>query len=495
MKIMKSISVLLVGGLCLLSGCLDLNHEEFSNISSDDFPKSEADYDASLIGVYNTLSNSYVQSGMDNCGAVLNMLPTDELCTAWEHTWRQQDRFLWTANDCAAPKNVYFKYQKGITKATKILSSIDAAPLSESKRVRYKAELRAIRALYMYQLFSLFGPVPVVTDPKVANDITTEWKPSRPTREQMFSLIESELKESLESLPSVYAAAEWGHISKGAALTLLMKLYLNEKQFDKANSIADRIIQSGNYQLMKDYKAVFDVNNEGPSNTEVIFSIGRLSSNSDYGWTWFACVMPPSPMYASSYIKTIWGGLKMPWKFYDKYEAGDKRLETIIRYYKDKDGKMVDYREVNHPKAVGAVPMKYSEDPQQKGAVQSNDFIMYRYADVLLVKAECLNEIEGPTDEAVSFVNQIRKRAGVKEIQATDFTKDSFRKFILDERGRELYCEGHRREDLIRHGCYIQYALDEGIDAKPWQVLFPIPQDALNENSNLVQNTGYEGAQ
>lgn len=70
--------------------------------------------------------------------------------------------------------------------------------------------------------------------------------------------------------------------------------------------------------------------------------------------------------------------------------------------------------------------------------------------------------------------------------------KDTFRDFILDERGRELYCEGHRRDDLIRHGKYIEYARKDGMDAKDYHILFPIPQKALNENSNLKQNPGYE---
>ena len=73
--------------------------------------------------------------------------------------------------------------------------------------------------------------------------------------------------------------------------------------------------------------------------------------------------------------------------FYDKYEEQDKRLETIVRYYTDTDGNKVDYRQVDHPKATGAAPMKYSEDPEQKGERQSNDFIMFRYADVLLAKS------------------------------------------------------------------------------------------------------------
>lgn len=113
--------------------------------------------------------------------------------------------------------------------------------------------------------------------------------------------------------------------------------------------------------------------------------------------------------------------------FYDKYEEQDKRLETIVRYYTDTDGNKVDYRQVDHPKATGAAPMKYSEDPEQKGERQSNDFIMFRYADVLLAKAEAMNELNGPSEEAIEWVNQIRRRANATEIKLVDFNKDTFR--------------------------------------------------------------------
>lgn len=475
-----------------LAGCFDLDHEEFYNIDAEGFPTTEAELDASIIGVYNTLADSYIQTGMDNCGAVLNMLPTDEMNTSWEHTWRQQDRFLWTANDCAAPENVYFKYQRGVTKATRIIDALGKSDIAESKKKRGMAELRVLRVLYMQLLHSLFGPVPVVTDPAVANDVSVEWKPARPTEEEMLSFMIKEIEESWQDLAITPAASEWGHFTQGAALTLLMKIYLGAKQFDKVNEVADKIIGLNAYELLPEYKAVFDINNEGVGNKEAIFVIGQTTSNPKYAWTWFACVMPSSPLYAGTYLKTVWGGLKMPWAFYDKYEEQDRRLETIVRYYKDTEGKYVDFRQVDHPKAVGACPMKYSEDPEQKGERQSNDFIMFRYADVLLAKAEALNELHGPTAESVELVNKIRRRPGATEIRLADYNKESFRNFILDERGRELYCEGHRRDDLIRHGKYIEYAIKDGMDAKDYHVLFPIPQKALNENSNLRQNPGYE---
>ena len=104
-----------------------------------------------------------------------------------------------------------------------------------------------------------------------------------------------------------------------------------------------------NYCLI--IKLLFDINNEGVTHKEAIFVIGQTTSNAKYAWTWFACVMPSSPLYAGTYLKTNLGRFENALDFYDKYEEQDKRLETIVRYYTDTDGNKVDYRQVDHPQS------------------------------------------------------------------------------------------------------------------------------------------------
>lgn len=480
---------------CLfLTSCFDLEYENFSKIPSDGYPQSEADLDAATIGVYHTLGKSFIMTYLDHSGWTLNELPTDELNTGWGGAWILRDQFQWTANNDGKVETCYKLYQTGITKATRIIDAFECSSVNENKKNRYVAELRTLRVLYANLLYSMVGPVPIVIDPKIANDVYSEWKPERPSKEEYVGFMTSELEESYSLLSKNLDATSWGRMTQGAALTLLMKIYLNDKQWGKAAETAQKVMDLGVYDLLPVYKDVFAIENEGPSNKEVIFPIQKITSNGDFSWTYFACVMPASPLYKSKLgiSMSIWGGLKMPWSFYDKYEEGDSRLETIVRYYTDVDGNEVDFRQVQHAKATGAAPMKYSEDPEHKGAEQGNDFVMFRYADVLLSRAETLNELNGPTTEAVELINQIRRRAHVKEIKASDYTKETLRDFILDERGRELYCEGHRRDDLIRHGKFIQKAREEGIYAQDYHVLFPIPQSVMDENPNLKQNPGYE---
>ena len=114
---------------------------------------------------------------------------------------------------------------------------------------------------------------------------------------------------------------------------------------------------------------------------------------------------------------------------------------------------------------------------------------------MLLELAEAINEQNGPTQEAISYVEQVRVRVGLpNSIPAVaTASKDAFRDFILDERGRELFCEGHRRRDLIRHGKLISTAHEEGYtSAQPHMELFPIPQNIIDESQGKIkQNPGY----
>lgn len=475
------------------TSCVDLDYENYNNINSENFPQTEADLHAATIGVYNTLGNSFIMVWPNNSGWTLSTLTTDELNTSWGHTWQQTERFLWTANDMMA-KTCYLEYQKGITKATRLIDAFQSSNVEDAKKNKYIAEMRVLRVMYANYLYSMVGPIPIVTDANIANDVYTEWTPKRPTKEEYVSFMTNEILESYQLLDKLQSAENIGRFSQGAALTLLMKIYLNDKQWQNAADISKKIMDLGVYDLMPSYKSVFDINQEGTSNKERILPIQRITSNTSFAWTYFSAVMPATPAYYSTVGGqiTISGGLKMPWAFYDKYEENDSRLETIVRYFKDGSGNLVDYRTIKHPKATGAAPMKYTLDPDQQGAFQGNDFIVYRYSDVLLSRAEALNEISGPTQECIDLVNLVRNRANATLINLGDYSKETLRDFLLDERGRELYCEGHRRDDLIRFGKYIEKVREKGFDAQDYQVLFPIPQSAMNENPNLVQNPGYE---
>ena len=183
--------------------------------------------------------------------------------------------------------------------------------------------------------------------------------------------------------------------------------------------------------------------------------------------------------------------------FYDTFEAGDARTEVLITHYTDQNGEEVELlRDANGNALDDVRSFKYWPDPNASGENNGNDIVYIRYADILLCRAEALNELNGPNAESISLINQVRQRAKVADIVLGDYpTKESLRDFILAERGREFFSEGLRREDLIRHGKFISNAIERGKNAKPYHVLYPIPQRQREANPNLAQNPGYEGAE
>ena len=489
----KALGAIIVAA-SLLTGCTDLSYENYTYIDSESFPQSAEDLYSSLIGVYNTLGNSYVYQWLNNAGFIAQELCTDELNTGWtSNPWIKYDTYLWTANDNPI-KTCYLAYQRGVTKATKIIVAVENSDkLNEKTKKQYIAELKALRVFFMQQIYSLVGPMPVVRDPEVATDVYTTWEPSRPTAAEYVSWMEDDILSSYADLDVKTDNQNWGRVTRGASLALLMKVYLNEKRWSDVIDIADRIMALNQYSLMPTYETLFDIANEGPQNTEAMMVIGRVVSNTSFAWTWFSDVLPSSPLFKPQHsnISGISGGLHMPWEFYDKFDPEDGRLCGIVRYYYDVNGNYVDFRQVVHAKQTGACPMKYSEDPDQVGANQGNDVILLRYADVLLSKAEAMNQLNGPSVDCVALINQVRHRAGVSEISAADFTKESLNDFLLDERGREFYCEGLRRDDLIRHGKFVEAVAEQGKKPDAHMALYPIPQSVIDENPNIVQNPGY----
>ncbi|UCH13268.1 MAG: RagB/SusD family nutrient uptake outer membrane protein [Bacteroidales bacterium] len=479
--------------LFLFIASCELEPEIYDKISPENYTKNEADISAAVTGLYYDLGKAWAPHNFDDSHLMLNILTTDELTTAWGHRWQSNNEFLFTESSSQVRIN-WEKYVQGITRATLLLESFEKAEIENQELIeRYSAEVRTIRAFFAFSLFDLYGPVPFITDSKEVEDLKKLPQLERPSREWMIDFIESELLWCADRLPgrNYNSNEDYGRVTGGTALTILLKLYMQEKDWGKALPVTDAIMNLG-YELNPDYVEVFSIDNENYNNKEIIFSIVRMADPATHGTTWFACTMPQVPPMKIDVEMTIWGGLKVPWEHYDKFDSTDTRRTNMIRYYHEANtDTIVDFRYVTHYKAVGANPLKYGFDPGQNGDTQGNDLILYRYADIILSRAEILNELNGPTQEAIDLINQIRSRANVANINLTDFDQDSLRNFILEERGLELWCEGVRRQDLLRHGKFIAAAVADGYEAKEKHKLFPIPQDAREENPLLEQNPGW----
>ena len=194
----------------------------------------------------------------------------------------------------------------------------------------------------------------------------------------------------------------------------------------------------------------------------------------------------------------------MTWSFYDTFTSGDVRKKGIAptykQYVKNSQTGRVDtilHTRYNNPGErlqYGPLVVKYFIDKQLSSSGRFHQ-VCFRYADVILSLAEIENELNGPTNKALDYLKQITDRAQTTATIPSDIqaSKDNFREFLLAERGRELYLEGWRREDLIRFGKFISNARARGKDAKDYQVLLPIPSKVITQSGGIVkQNPGYE---
>lgn len=503
--LIKTTHALLLAALLLeLAACEgNLVAETYDKLPENKFPATPADAESLVTSVYYQLRagewNRY--NSANDSKLVANLFGTDEFTCHWDGYWGSPFNFNWQPDEFPF-SDMYYSFVPAVTTATKAMVQLRKMEqvLDAKLLKRYIAEIKALRGYFMYDLYNMYGPVSVVTKEKDAENLNDYNYQPRPSQTEMVKLIETDLKEAAEVLEASYPNSEFGRMTKGAALMELVKLYLHEKDWENVKTYTQQIIDLGVYQLQDEYKSIWSINNE--KNAEIIFGLACQPTPEGVANNFRAHVLPSDWKSPSGYPSEGWNGYKVPWQFYDRFDADDKRRELLVRHYTSKIDRAVDGRE----SLYGAIPLKYSEDPAGTGVNQGVDYVVYRYADVLLAQAEALNELEGPNQASIELINQVRKRAfdPEKPIELANFaSKEALRDYILDERGWELYFEGNRREDLIRHGKFIEYANDPKRmgkkapknpqqNAKAHHVVFPIPNKIIVESEGVIkQNPEY----
>ncbi|WKX76404.1 RagB/SusD family nutrient uptake outer membrane protein [Zobellia laminariae] len=477
--------------IALLFGCEDFLEEEvYTEYDPSVFLQDEAGVDALLTGAYSAAIYSNFQA-IDHFN--VQQLNTDE---TWETGGGLNRRvlplieFTWDASTDYF-NNGYNRFYNAIAAANNVLSVIDGLDnLEEATLKKIEAEARFLRAFFYYNLHSYFGPTPIVTVPDGAtlDEIEAVGKETpRATEEEYRSYVEGDLLYASENLS--YGGLS-SRANKGNALGLLAKFHLNNKEWEKASETAQEVISNGGYVLYDDYTKLFAV--DGEDNNEYLFrfeaAVGTNQAN-----VYIPHAFPPNYPIQSNW-ENFGAQFRTYTLFYETFEEVDIRRQLMISEYtptttgvitllsRDADGNVLD----------DVRSLKFVPDPNAAGRFSGNDSPIIRLADIILARAEALNEVSGPTQESIDLINEIRNRASVDEVVLTDFSsKEELRNFILAERGRELYSEGLRREDLIRHNKFIERALERGKSAQPHQVVYPLPQPQIDNNPNLEQNPYY----
>ena len=481
-----------------LASC-DLYREDYTEISTSDFPKTENDLKLAVNALMYEFGSGY-WNGESIFGAnyqgyqVMSDMTTDVLWSCWG--WESDVLYYqqWKDNNTSSISGYFhnaFAHYQFLSKARNTIRRIEASEAPEDAKIHYAAEAHCLRGWMGLYLYDNFGPVPVATDAQLDDPLTFNYI-GRLTEAQYDSVMTEDLTYAINHLPET---APRGRMTKGIAMTLLLKYRMIQGRFVEAEQLCRDIMALGVYALQPKYSDIFAIGNK--DNTEIILCVPCNSSSS---WTanyMVAEILPADMPWAEK--ATGWGGYVMPWAFYNTFKSTDQRLACLYTNYTTAAGKYTD-KTNSAQLSYGPLPLKYGIDPDMTGAQAGNDLVIYRYADILLSLAECIARNSGVNAEAESLLNEVRRRAGLGDIMG--YNTDDFLTAILEERGHEFWLEGLRRQDLIRFGKYAEYANDRitaanGSGASYYKVdsvhnRYPIPQAFIDESKNaIVQNPGY----
>jgi hypothetical protein len=497
-KLTKSLfSACLVGSVLFLGSCKkNLDYVSYGDLNT--VIKTAEGAGAATSAAYTGLAGGPDWQGGWTAGTYAwrtqSMMTTDEGVCAWGGSWGNLKNLNYNPDFDWVTHN-YGRYLPYISRITISMNDIQSINMDEILRKRYLGELKALRAHYAQLIYFAYGPVNIITDAKIAADPNSPVLP-RPASSVTVAQIEKDYLEAIDVLPDRFTGGDYGRFSKAAALTGLMKLYMHEKNWAKAVEAGMKIKSEG-YALQDNYEDNFSIANKGGASKEILLAIVCTPTSGDqYTNMWLAHALPSDYKDPSGINLTAWGGYKMPWKTYDKFDQTDKRLKALLSKYpigKDASGNVI-YKDARADGQIGAVPMKFAPDPSKANAQNSGvDFPIYRYADVLLMLAESINEANGgPNDEAYSDINAVRNRAGLAKL-TSGLSKVQFLAKVQDERLFELWAEGWRRDDLIRWDMYTQRAANDGsTTAESFRALYPLPRSVVNQSNGVIkQNPGY----
>jgi len=495
---MKYIALFTIISLLLLQSCTNVNEVVYDKYAATDFYKSPAGSDVALASVYAQIGGNWGgvgYAGADRGWYDLNCMSTDEQVVPhrntgdWEPDFYQMYEHIWLPNHAFVSYTWNWLYTS-VYKANLAIELLENAKADPSKI----AEAKVLRAFFYYLLMDDFGNVPFYT----ASTLSVNKIPQK-SRKEVYDFVLSELTANVETLSPTRGGAYYGRFNKWAGYALLAKIYLNSEVYTgtaKWQECLDvcKKIDAGGFALhpgaanatSPNGYQYYELFGDVCPNDETIFAIyvkaNTVSRNI------FTVRSLNGPTANALFKYSGWNGTVTHKDYVNKFDSKDIRLKQFI--WGQQAGGVTysqDISSLDNPGANatdGIRNIKFYPVPPMDGGGASNDFPIYRYADILLMKAECLTRLNKAAD-AKPFVDAVRTRAGLTGLSAAPSLTD-----IYNERGFELTWEGHRRQDMIRFGTYL-LPHDFKLASDPFRLLFPIPTSAINANPSLKQNTGY----
>lgn len=488
------------------SSCTNLDETVYSEITTGSYYNSSEEVISAYLAVYAPLQDTYEENYFN-----IVEFATDEASrpTKVAHgydggQWIRYHRHEWLVTESRI-REVWDRCFKGIGFVNSNLADFGKLDFTALKvpmsKEQITAEMRAMRAFYYYMLCDLFGGVPLV------EQLGEPAAPGRATRQEVVEYAEKELKEVLNQLPVKGDKNAYAKMTQGAALSILAKLYLNAEEWTgKARwqdciDICDQIIASGKYKLDPTWQHPFRYFNEDSEENIFVIAYDQLHS-AEFNYPGRCLHYSHKEKYQM--VATPSNGVVTEIGFYSKFKPNDKRIEQWLEGLQlDFNGDTLYCNQEKRGMPLVLDPYVISmEKGNEDSGVRNvkfeiqlgtrngndNDLPITRYADVLMMKAECLLRMDKKA-EALPLINQVRARCfetNDPDRAYTDISMDEF----LDERAREFAYECWRRQDLIRFGKFNDAWWDKKA-TDPTKKLFPIPDARVKANPNLEQNPGY----
>jgi tetratricopeptide (TPR) repeat protein len=488
MKTLRYTTVMLL--VLVLGSCKKyLDRAPLDSINTANFFKTAEDAEAAINGAYQPLqwpklyniriwsTDIWAGNSVVGAGGGTDGIETQDI-----------SNFV-TATDNAAALDIWRGPAPGILRCNLVLKNVPGIDMDGTQKNRILGEAYFLRAHYYFILVRLFGDVPLITEPVTAED---NLRPSRTPKEQVYNQIIDDLKKAIDLLPASYTGANIGRATKGAATGMLAKVYLTLGNYTEAVTYCKQVTALG-YELNANYADNFNPATE--NSKESLFEVQYYGKTSYSFWdnenqaSWASTFMGPRN---ADFVGGGYGWNQPSDEFVGQYEPGDNRKDKTILYegcpaFDGKDFK-ASYSTTGYNVRKFLVPKSISPDYDTNPL----NWPVLRYADVLLMEAEALCELN-QLNEAVVPLNEVRHRAGLDPQAVT--TQADLREKIRKERRIELAFEGHRWFDLIRYdnGQYAQQFFHSigKTNFAPKHLLLPIPQREIDANPNLTQNPGY----
>lgn len=532
-KLRKNIKYfIIIVGLFVNQACTtDLEAVVYSDIIPSNFYQNEKQLASAISVAYTPLYNNWFDIHD------LQDAPTDQTTMPIRVNGGWNDGGSWPRlmnhdfrPNYQAFENVWNQYYSGVGTCNRLIEIIKENVSPDAPSI---SEIKVLRAFYYLKLLDLFGDIPIVTKFKDAAALPFQSTPS-----EVFSFIESELLESIPNLTE-NKNKSYAKVNKWVAYTILADLYLNAERFgagphyDEAAEAANMVINGGEYSLESGYFKNFRVHNETSSENIFVIPFEDVNAGGLRIWT---RGLHQSARPTFGLPKAPFGGYSIQENFYNSFEENDLRRGMFISgqqytieagpkwsdtkgfYYTDPDPayELVDCKEdvkrmlpeelleepidcsifitpeitLSTARGIalyreGARYGKYEIELNPVNRDMSNDFVLYRYAEILLIRAEALFRV-GNNGEALNYVNMVRERAGVAPLNI--LTEND----LYSEWKKELAIELHARPITIRFGHWEDsWFLKEANPSEMYKRFYPIPTSQLQANTNLVQNIGY----